>query len=99
MQKNGERDSPRLCSSQNGVYEPVEQWPGGSAGQLLEASETDCVREGQLRFIAASRSLPCIDATCDPILGLHVIYCKMGFALCTAVLHLVYSDRASFLRL
>ncbi len=66
IQKNGERDSPRLCSSQNGVYFRVEQWTGRGAGQLLEAKAPDRVRQGEFRldsgfaFSAVCRSSPMI---------------------------------------
>jgi len=57
IQKDGEWDLPRLCSGQSCVFEHVESGSGRSAGQLLEAKAPDRVRQGELRFIAASRSL------------------------------------------
>src|SRR5262249_28748525 len=63
IQKNGERDSPRLCRRQSGILFGVEQWAGGSAGQLLETAKTHHLRESKLRSPTAARPLPHLESS------------------------------------
>jgi hypothetical protein len=50
------------AAGNRGVVFRVEQWASGSAGQLLEASETDRVLRGQLRFTPAPGALSRVEA-------------------------------------
>ncbi len=61
----------KLCSPfvVSGVVDSSFKWPGGSAGQLLEASETDRVRQSQLRLTETARPVTGVDAPYEPVLN------------------------------